>query len=142
MATDHVRRVGIGADSGELRRRLGPTTWMVFEELLLASTGPADACRATVSIRSLALRLGLAKDTVARALGQLRRAGIVTAHQSRTNAGVFATGSYTITIPTSITFDDHTRSPEHTTTPPPSRDTRQPRSTRTPDAQLALPLTS
>ena len=41
MATD--RRVVLTADSGELRRRLGPTTWMVFEELVLASSGPVDA---------------------------------------------------------------------------------------------------
>ena len=139
MATD--RRVVLTADSVELRRRLDPTTWMVFEELVLASSGPVDACRATVSIRSLASRLGLAKDTVARALGQLRRLGLVTAQQSRTSTGAFATGCYTLTIPTSINFADHTPSPASTTTPPASRITRHHHTTRTtPDVQLTLPL--
>lgn len=132
------RRVVVTAGSSELRCRLGPTAWMVFEELVLASSGPVDACRATVSIRSLASRLGLAKGTVARALGQLRRVGLVTATQSRTTTGAFATGCYTLTIPTSIKFDDHTPSPSTATTSPL---TRPPRSTRTtPVTQLVLPL--
>ncbi len=138
METD--RRILLTADSTELRRRLGPSTWMVFEELIIVSSGPVDACRATVSIRSLASRLGLAKDTVARAIGQLRHLGLVTAQQSRTDTGVFATGSYTIAIPTSITVDDHTPTPSPATTAPMPRVTRQPRSTHTSDAQLTLPL--
>ncbi len=83
MATD--RRVVLTADSGELRRRLDPTTWMVFEELVLASSGPVDVlsgarCRSgrwhpgSVSPKTPSLR----------ALGQLRRLGLVTAQQSRT----------------------------------------------------------
>jgi DNA-binding transcriptional MocR family regulator len=116
---------------------------MVFEELLVVSDGPVDACRATVSIRSLASRLGLAKDTVARAIGLLRRAGLVTAQQSRADTGVFATGSYTIQIPSSITVDDHTPTPSPAATTPTSSTscvTGQPRSTHTPVTQLSLPL--
>jgi predicted transcriptional regulator len=102
MSTDH-RCVVVGVDSADLRRRLGPTAWVVFEELLLASTGPEDGPVATVSVRSLAASLGLAKDTVASALGRLRRAGLVTATQTRTGAGLFTTGSYRLTVPDAIT---------------------------------------
>ena len=35
----------LSADSVELRRRLGPTAWVVFEQLLLESTGPVTLCR-------------------------------------------------------------------------------------------------
>ena len=83
MSPETDRCVVLGTDTAELRRRLGPTAWVVFEELLLASTGPNEACHASVSVRSLAARLGLAKDTVARALIRLRRVGLVSNCQSR-----------------------------------------------------------
>ena len=105
MATE--RRITLTGDTVDLRRRLGPTAWVVFEELVLASSRTRDGRVASVSIRTLAGRLGLAKDTVARALNRLRRAGLVTAYQSRTNSGVFATGSYTVHVPASITVTDH-----------------------------------
>ncbi len=105
MSTE--RRITLTGATGELRSRLGPTAWVVFEELLLASTGNRDGCAASVSIRTLAGRLGLAKDTVARALARLRRAGLVTAHQTRAGSGVFATGFYTLHVPTSVTVTDH-----------------------------------
>ena len=104
--TDHGRRVVLDAGSIDLRRELGPTAWVVFEELLLVSTGPVEACHASVSVRALATRLGLAKDTVARAVVRLRRVGLVTATQTRTASGVFTTGSYQLTVPGSITFED------------------------------------
>jgi DNA-binding transcriptional ArsR family regulator len=112
MHPETGRRLEIDGGTLELRRRLGPTAWMVFEELLLTSAGPADACEAEVSVRALAARLGLAKDTVARALTRLRRADLVTVSQSRTTTGVFATGRYRLHLPGSITVTDHT-----TTTP-------------------------
>lgn len=129
------RRIVLAADSTEWRRQLGPTAWVVFEELLLASTGTGGGCVASVSIRTLADRLGLAKDTIARALGRLRRAGLVTARQARTDTGVFATGCYVLDVPASITFCDHTP-----TAPTTLRSTtRRPRQH---DHQLALTLTT
>lgn len=133
MSTE--RRLVLSGESAALRRRLDPAAWMVFEELLLASTGSADGRVASVSIRALADRLGLAKDTVARALGRLRRAGLVTARQSRTDAGVFATGSYLLTVPASITVTDHP-----TTAPTTSRSAHRPMASRA--RQLALTLTT
>jgi len=130
MSTE--RRITLTADTAEVRRRLGPTGWVVFEELLLVSTGTGGGCVASVSIRTLAGRLGLAKDTVARALARLRRAGLVTASQSRTDTGVFATGSYILHVPASITVTDHR--------PTASTTTARPRSRRS--DQLALTFTT
>jgi DNA-binding transcriptional ArsR family regulator len=104
VSGDADRRLVLGGGSVELRRRLGPTAWVVFEELLLASSDTAEGCLACVSVRALGARLGLAKDTVARALIRLRRAGLVTPAQSRASNGVFATGSYVLVVPDSISI--------------------------------------
>ena len=61
-----------------MRRRLGPSSWVVFEELLLAAAPAGGGWQATVSVRVLAERTGLSKDTVGRAVAWLRRAGLVT----------------------------------------------------------------
>ena len=63
-----MRSIVVGGESSELRRALGPTSWVVLEELLLRSNGTSDECVARVSVRSLAASLGLAKDTAARAI--------------------------------------------------------------------------
>ena len=122
MSTE--RRITLTAESIDLRHRLDPTAWVVFEQLLLESTGSGDTCEASVSVRSLAAQLGLAKDTVARALNRLRRAGLVDASQSRTATGVYATGTYTLTIPPSITV---ATTPHHHRRPHPARPAHHPR---------------
>ena len=99
-----ARSVVVHPASDELRRALGPTSWVVLEELLLRSHGTTHEWVACVSVRSLAASLGLAKDTVARAIRRLRDAGLVTVAQRRTNAGVFATGTYLIALPDSVTL--------------------------------------
>ena len=98
-----MRSIVVGATTSELRRALGPTSWVVLEELLLRSHG-TDACVACVSVRSLAASLGLAKDTSARAIRRLRDAGVVTVAQQRTEAGIFDTGTYVITLPEGVTL--------------------------------------
>ena len=102
--------VTVGAAASELRRALGPTSWMVLEELLLRSTGPADACVARVSVRALAASLGLAKDTAGRAIRRLRDTGLVAIAQQRTESGVFDTGTYLIAVPDCITLTAPARS--------------------------------
>ena len=102
MSSDAEWCLLLAAESVELRRLLGPTAWAVFEELLLASTSRPDGRQASMSVRSLPQRLGLAKDTVARALTRLRRADLVTPIQSRTSAGAFGAGRYLLTVPDSI----------------------------------------
>jgi DNA-binding transcriptional ArsR family regulator len=109
--------VVVGGAASELRRALGPTSWMVLEEMLLHSTGPADGCVARVSVRALAASLGLAKDTVGRAIRRLRDAGLVTVAQQRTDAGIFDSGTYLIAVPDCITVN----APTPTARPPRAR---------------------
>jgi DNA-binding transcriptional ArsR family regulator len=144
MHPETIRRLELDGGSLELRRRSGPTAWVVFEELLLISTGPADACEATVSVRTLAARLGFAKDTVSRALTALRRAGLVTVSQERTTCGVFATGRYRLHVPDSITVTDHTTTPTAIPTALATRSTTRTRTARRPHptVQLALAIES
>ena len=88
-----------------MRRYLGPTSWVVLEEMLARSTDVGECCTATVSIRTLGASLGLAKDTVARAIRRLQAASIVTAVPARTSAGTFDTGSYSITVRCAVSFE-------------------------------------
>lgn len=75
MASDG-RSFVVGPRAIGLRRRVGPTAWVVLEQVLASSTGPAGCCRARVSVRTLAADLAMSKDTVARALGRLRHVGL------------------------------------------------------------------
>jgi len=99
------RAVVVTMDASEVRRVLAPSAWMVLEELLLCSSATFDgeyvSCE---SVRTLSRSLGISKDTVARAIRQLRCAGLVTVAQRRTGAGTFESGSYTITLPDGVTL--------------------------------------
>lgn len=97
-----TRSVLVGPASNETRRALGPTSWVVLEELLLQSADTKGEYVARASVRSLAESLGLAKDTVARAVCRLRDSGLVTVAQQRTNTGIFATSTYFIVLPDGI----------------------------------------
>ena len=126
------RTIVISPHARDLRRRLGPTAWVVLEELISTSTQDRVGCHSTATVRSLAADLGLAKDTVAaRALTRLSAAGLVGVEQCRTPAGTFGPGSYRITIPAGITLVQSEPS-----TPTPTR----PRAARPTGSQLALCL--
>lgn len=100
MSAEVIRRtIKLGPAAHELRRRVGPTTWVALEEMLQRSTGDDDHVVAQVSIRSLASSLGLAKDTVTRAVGRLRDLGVIDASQGRSRSGVFEAGSYRLAVP-------------------------------------------
>ena len=130
MDTDR-RAIVVSPHARELRRGLGPTAWVVLEELISTSTQDGAGCHSTATVRSLAADLGLAKDTVARALTRLNAAGLVVAEQGRAPAGTFGPGGYRITIPAGITLVQ----PEPST-PTPAR----PRAARPTGSQLALSL--
>jgi hypothetical protein len=89
----------IGVESRHLRRALGPSAWVVLEELLLRSVEHDGERAAQVSVRALAASAGLAKDTVARALARLRHAGLAEPLQARTTVGTFTAGSYRLDVP-------------------------------------------
>ena len=86
-----------------IRRRLGPVAWVVLEELLLGA-GPADGTAGTTrscdaTVRDLAERLGLDKDTVARAVRRLADDGLIAREQARTVDGTFTRTTYRVDGP-------------------------------------------
>jgi hypothetical protein len=93
------RTIVLGPRAHELRAYIGPTAWAVLEEMMQCSIGDGDHVVAQVSIRSLATSLGLAKDTVARAVRRLRDLGVLAAVQARSSSGVFEAGSYCLAVP-------------------------------------------
>jgi hypothetical protein len=97
--------------SSPLRRRLGPAPWFVLEELVLVG----DTQGAETNVRSLA-------DTVARALGRLRAAGLVVAEPQGSRAGRFVTGRYRVSsFPGLQVLDERNEcpSPRHPRRPAP-----------------------
>ena len=100
MNADPTRRaIVLGSRAHELRAYVGSTAWSVLEEMMQRSTDDSDHLVAQVSIRSLASSLGLAKDTVARAVRRLRDLGVIIAVQARSESGVFEAGSYRLFVP-------------------------------------------
>ena len=53
MSTAPPAVIVIDEASREMRRRLGPASWVLFEELLLAATPVGDRWQASVSVRVL-----------------------------------------------------------------------------------------
>jgi DNA-binding IclR family transcriptional regulator len=93
--------IGVGAAAIGVMRRVGPTGWTVLTALALDADHASGRMVIRGSVRSLAAQLGLDKDTVARALLRLRRAGLV-AHEP----GRFAPGCYRLTISPAIVRHD------------------------------------
>jgi hypothetical protein len=92
----------VGSAGTVLRRRLGPTAWVVLgAAVALAHDADGDLV-VDASARSLASEVGLAKNTVARALSMLRECGLVTFTQTRAGDGVFGTGRYVIALPADV----------------------------------------
>ncbi len=106
MAIDLVIAAGVAG----LRRAVGPTSWVVLEELLHSSEPANEGLGSTrasaASVRVLAGRLDLDKDTVARAIRRLLDAGVVGRAQDRASIGTFARISYVIRLPDGLSVVD------------------------------------
>ena len=106
-------------------RRFGPTAWVVLQELSDRGVAADGGVVAFVSIRDLALQLGLSKNTVQRALGRLSAAGLIEACQRRTTAGTFSSGHYAISANATDLTQLTTSSSTHVESPrlesPPAR---------------------
>jgi DNA-binding transcriptional ArsR family regulator len=99
MAGSQSRSLVLGCDCGLWRRRLGPIAWSVLEELVSIGEGSDGVVWANVSVRMLAVRLGLSKDTVNRAIRRLERAGLVVPGQvGHGDRGRFTTPSYRVEL--------------------------------------------
>lgn len=91
------REIAVGVAAVDVIRRVGPTGWSVLTALALDAEHAAERVVVRASVRSLAAALRLDKDTVARALGGLRDAGLVVLEPGR-----FTPGVYRLTIPAEL----------------------------------------
>ena len=124
MATgvEHRMRLVVDSRSVDLRRRVGATAWVVLEELLLGATLAKPGCaESRATVRALAERTGLSKDTVARSLQRLRKAGAFNVEAERNDdSGRFVSVRYVIDLAT-LPIELRT---EELTPPPLSRTAR------------------
>ena len=100
---EHQMTLVVDARSTDLRRRVGANSWVVLEELLLgASIAAAAGCaESRATVRALAERTGLSKDTVARSLQRLRKAGAFRVEAERhDDSGRFVSVRYVIDLAT------------------------------------------
>ena len=89
-------RLVLDARAGDLRRRVGANAWVVLEELLLGATvGHAGEAVSRATVRALAERTGLSKDTVARSLQRLRKADAFTVERNATTTAAASSRSAT-----------------------------------------------
>src|SRR5207248_4256942 len=71
------RRIVLADDARRLRRLLGATAWAALEDLLTDAASADDELTACSNVRRVAAQVGVSKDTAARAISRLIRAGIV-----------------------------------------------------------------
>jgi DNA-binding IclR family transcriptional regulator len=82
------------------RRQLGPFAWAVLEEMALSASRGADGLPSPLGARQLAERLGINKDTAAKAIGRLVAAGLVERDEPRAaGSGRFRAGGYLLRLP-------------------------------------------
>ena len=95
-------RLVVDARSTDLRRQVGANAWVVLEELLLGGTvGAPGQVVSRATVRALAERTGLSKDTVARSLQRLRKAGAFTVEPERhDDSGRFVSVRYLVDLET------------------------------------------
>ncbi len=88
----------ISTEPRQLRRKLGPTAWVVLEELVAAARpGPGARLVSQVTAVGLAAELGIGRDAAVAALGRLRRYGLVAfAAERQTGTGRFGAGRYVV----------------------------------------------
>jgi len=100
----HRRSLLLGPMADETRRSVGPLAWAALEALVAdaSPTGDSDGDVADTSVRQLAERLGVAKNTAHRAVAALRLAGFIEPLQSRSTSGQFTSGSYRLAVVPSI----------------------------------------
>jgi hypothetical protein len=91
----------VGPGAPEVVVRVGPVAWVVLERMAQQAMADGDDLVVCASVRSLAAELGLAKDTVARAVRRLHCAGLVEFIGER-----FERGAYRLTVPPEVLHVD------------------------------------
>ena len=105
MSATHTsceRSLVLGPMADETRRSLGPLAWAALEVLVTDAHTSDGVDVVDTSVRRLATRLGVAKNTAHRALVTLREAGLLEPQQSRATSGQYAGGAYRLAVAPSI----------------------------------------
>ena len=100
--TSCERSVVLGPMADETRRSLGPLAWAALEAIVTDARTVDGVQVANTTVRDMAARLGVAKNTAHRALLALRRSGLVEPLQSRSASGKFGAGAYRVAVPSSV----------------------------------------
>jgi hypothetical protein len=123
----------LGAAAARLRRSVGPAAWVVLEALGERAEADDGRTMSRCSVRGLAAAVGLANDTVARALRRLDAAGLLHHECDRASTGRFSSGRYVLTLPADVF--DLAAHPERVT---PTLTSNKRQAERSPGQQLAL----
>ena len=89
------------AQSSVWRRRLGPLAWAALEDLALAAHHTEQGWVAAVGVRDIAARVGVTKDTAARAVAALGAAGLIVLQRVPAPDGRWRSG-YRLQLPDGV----------------------------------------
>lgn len=92
----------LGPAAAPVRRAVGAIAWIALEYLAATSTKCDGDTVSHESVRRLADALGLAKDTVGRALRRLADAGFIAYVPARSSDGRFGRSHYRLTFPADL----------------------------------------
>jgi len=96
----------------ELRRALGPTVWMVLEEVAFEAAIDERGLVSATSARRVAEQLGLAPGTAATALRRLRDLGLLEHGREGGSGGRFGLSVYRLHLPSGISLRPRTERPD------------------------------
>lgn len=91
--------ITLGSAAPELRRQLGPTAWVVLEDLVTRAQSTNGHMTVDASTASIVASAGLGRDAVRTALRALVNAGIVVTASSRGERGRFAANVVELHLP-------------------------------------------
>ena len=106
----------VKARSSVWRRQLGPPAWAALEDLALAAHHTEHGWVAPVGVRDIASRVGVTKDTAARAVAVLGAAGLVVLQRVPARDGQWRSG-YRLQLPDGLELRAR---PNHPDTAPPN----------------------
>ncbi|HEV8298385.1 MAG TPA: hypothetical protein VGQ20_13860 [Acidimicrobiales bacterium] len=92
------RPVIVDAEAWLVRRRVGPTSWCVVEELAARAVASMAGPVAAGNARELSVALGVSKDAVCRALLRLRAAELAEFRVGERRGGRFTAGGYGVDL--------------------------------------------
>lgn len=136
-----ARTLTLGPAAPSMRRAVGSIAWCVLEHLAETAEDRAGDTVSYESVRGIAGALGVAKDTVARALRRLADADLVTHVPGRTDDGRFAPSHYQLMVPVDV-FPDLPVTTPITQSTRPHRSTNRPRPSDATQLSLIDPVPS